>query len=104
MMPMKSLSVFVLLLGALVVLTAFNIDNAIVPQEEILSGGVPKDGIPAILKPAFIRSEQAQFLTPDDDVIGVQVRGEARAYPIKILNLHEVVNDTIQGVALVVTF
>ena len=103
-MPMKSISVFVLLLGALVVLTAFNIDNAIVPQEEILSGGVPKDGIPAILKPAFIRSEQAQFLTPDDDVIGVQVRGEARAYPIKILNLHEVVNDTIQGVALVVTF
>ena len=103
-MPMKSLSVFVLLLGALVVLTAFNIDNAIVPQEEILSGGVPKDGIPAILKPAFIRSEQAQFLTPDDDVIGVKVRGEARAYPIKILNLHEVVNDTIQGVALVVTF
>ena len=103
-MPMKSLSVFVLLLGALVVLTAFNIDNAIVPQEEILSGGVPKDGIPAILKPAFIRSEQAQFLTPDDDVIGVQVRGEARAYPIKILNLHEVVNDTVQGVPLVVTF
>lgn len=104
MMPMKKVSVFVLLLGVLGILTAFNIDNAIVPQEEISSGGVPKDGIPAILKPAFIRSEQAQFLTPDDDVIGVKVRGEARAYPIKILNLHEVVNDTIQGVALVVTF
>ena len=104
MMPMKRVRVFVLLLVVLVVLTAFNLDNTIVPREEILSGGVPKDGIPAILKPAFIRSEQAQFLNPDDHVIGVKVRGEARAYPIKILNLHEVVNDTIQGVALVVTF
>ena len=104
MMLMKKASAFVLFLGALLVLTAFNLDNTIVPQQEILSGGIPKDGIPAILKPAFIRSAQAQFLNPDDGVIGLTVRGEARAYPIRILNVHEVVNDTVQGVPLVVTF
>ena len=85
-------------------LSAFNIDNAIVPKEEILSGGPPKDGIPAILNPQFIRSREAEFLKPDDEVIGVQVGSEARAYPIKILNWHEVVNDAINGMPIVVTF
>lgn len=92
------------LFGCLLMLTAFNIDNAIVPKSEILSGGPPKDGIPAILNPRFVRPGGAEFLKPDDEVIGVQTGGEARAYPIKILNWHEVVNDTINGVPIVVTF
>jgi hypothetical protein len=91
-------------MGCLVILTAFTIDNAIVPKGEILSGGPPKDGIPAILNPKFIRSGEAEFLKLDDQVIGVQTRGEVKAYPIKILNWHEVVNDTISGVPVVVTF
>jgi hypothetical protein len=92
------------LLGCLLMLAAFNIDNAIVPKDEILSGGPPKDGIPAILSPKFIRPGEAEFLEPDDQVIGVTVSAEARAYPVKILNWHEVVNDTINGVPIVVTF
>ena len=85
-------------------LSAFNVDNALVPADEILSGGVPKDGIPAILDPKFIDSGAADFLVPDDRVIGVNLKGETRAYPIKILNWHEVVNDTIKGMPIVVTF
>ncbi|MCK5552400.1 MAG: DUF3179 domain-containing protein [Deltaproteobacteria bacterium] len=91
-------------IGCLVILTAFNIDNAIVPKGEILSGGPPKDGIPAILNPRFVRPGEAEFLKLNDEVIGVKAGGEAKAYPIKILNWHEVVNDTISGVPIVVTF
>ncbi len=93
-----------MILGVFLILTGFNLDNSIVPREEILSGGPPKDGIPAILKPGFIPPEQADFLTPDDQIIGVRVRGEVKAYPIKILNWHEVVNDTIGGIPIAVTF
>jgi hypothetical protein len=96
--------VYFVLMSAVLLLAAFNLDNAIVPREEILSGGPPKDGIPAILKPEFIGPEQADYINPDDQVIGVKVGDEARAYPIKILNWHEVVNDTINEVPIVVTF
>lgn len=101
---MKRLLPVALLLGAFFMLSAFTLDNAIVPQNEILSGGPPKDGIPAILKPNFIQAAKADFLKTEDQVIGVEVEGQARAYPIRILNWHEIVNDTINGVPIVVTF
>ena len=89
---------------AATILTAFTLDNAIVPKEEILSGGPPKDGIPALLKPKFIQPEKADFLKTDDQVIGVRMGTQAKAYSIKILNWHEAVNDTIGGLPIVVTF
>jgi hypothetical protein len=89
---------------AATILTAFTLDNAIVPKEEILSGGPPKDGIPALLKPKFIQPEKADILRGDDQVIGVRMGNQAKAYPIKILNWHEAVNDTIDGLPIVVTF
>jgi hypothetical protein len=101
---MKKIIVSALLFGAFWILTAFNLDNAIVPREEILSGGPPKDGIPAILKPQFVSPQSADFLLDEDPVIGVKIGEIARAYPIKILNWHEVVNDTIDDTPLVVTF
>ncbi len=82
----------------------FNTGNAIVPEDEILSGGPPKDGIPAILEPEFIPADKAGYLEPDDQVIGVAIGNQARAYPIKILNWHEAVNDTVDQQPLVVTF
>lgn len=85
-------------------LTGFNTGNAIVPEEEILSGGPPKDGIPAILEPVFVAADKAAYLDPDDQVIGVVIGNQARAYPIKILNWHEAVNDTVGDQPLVVTF
>jgi hypothetical protein len=101
---MKKFSVSILLLGAFIISTGFSLDNAIVPKDQILSGGPPKDGIPAILKPKFVRPEQAAFLNESDQVIGVEVNGAAKAYPLKILNWHEVVNDTINGIPIMVTF
>ncbi len=84
--------------------SGFNLKNAIVPRDEILSGGPPKDGIPAILEPLFVEANQAGFLEAEDEVIGVVINGKAKAYPIKILTWHEVVNDRLGGDPIVVTF
>jgi hypothetical protein len=86
------------------ILSGFNLDNSIVPRQEILSGGPPKDGIPAILQPKLIQPARAGFLENSDAVIGIKIGQDARAYPIKILNWHEVVNDTVNGIPIVVTF
>jgi hypothetical protein len=101
---MRKLLAGTLLVVAFFMLSGFKLDNAIVPQEEILSGGPPKDGIPAILEPKFISAAKVAFLSPGDQVIGIELGGQARAYPIRILNLHEVVNDTVNGIPIVVTF
>lgn len=67
-----------------------------VPYSEILSGGPPKDGIPAIDDPKFVSAEEADaWLKPQEPVVLVQVGDDARAYPIQILMWHEIVNDTI---------
>ena len=88
---------------AYLILSGFNLENAIVPKSEILSGGPPKDGIPALLNPRFIPAEEAD-VDSDDLVVGVAVNGEARAYPVKILNWHEAVNDEIHQQPILVTY
>jgi len=75
-----------------------------VPFAEIRPGGPPKDGIPPIDRPRFVRVEHTRFLAPREPVIAVEVSGEVRAYPIEILIWHEIVNDEIGGVPLAVTF
>lgn len=76
-----------------------------VPYSEILSGGPPKDAIPAIDSPKFVGVEEAnEWLEPQEPVILVEVEGEARAYPIQILTWHEIVNDTLAGVPVAVTY
>ena len=62
--------------------SGFSLDNIIVPREEILSGGPPKDGIPAILDFKFIPVDKATYLEEDDQVVGVVIGNQARAYPI----------------------
>jgi thiol-disulfide isomerase/thioredoxin len=76
-----------------------------VPYREILSGGPPKDGIPAIDEPQVVSVDEADaWLQPQEPVILVQVGDEARAYPIQILMWHEIVNDTVGGKPVTVTF
>lgn len=80
-------------------------DKRSIELSEILSGGPPKDGIPAIDKPKFIPAKQAQtWLHDKEPVIAIIVNGEARAYPLQILIWHEIVNDTVQNVPISVTF
>jgi len=82
----------------------FDLSNTSIPSSEIKSGGPPKDGIPALDKPLMIPAADADYLLPDDRVIGIEVNGESRAYPIKILNYHEIVNDIIGDKPLVVSY
>jgi len=101
---MKTRFVSILLVLLAPLLAGFDLDNAVVPKSEIRAGGPPKDGIPAILSPRFVSADQAGHLEADDMEIGVSIDGEARAYPIKILNWHEVVNDEVTGIPIAVTY
>ena len=76
-----------------------------VPYSEILSGGPPKNGIPAVDDPQFISIEEAdEWLEPLEPLIFFKVGDDARAYPIQILMYHEIVNDIVGDVPVVVTF
>lgn len=76
-----------------------------VPLSDILSGGPPKDGIPAIDKPAFDTVAAAdKWLKPKEPVILFTHNSDARAYPLQILIWHEIANDTVGGVPIAVTF
>lgn len=83
---------------------AFDLRSAIVDQKHILSGGPPKDGIPALTRPAFITAEQADYLQSEDRVIGVKLGEVTRAYPLAILNYHEIVNDRLGETPFAVTY
>jgi hypothetical protein len=66
---------------------------------------LPKDGIPAIDNPIFISTEEADLqYKPDELVIGVSFDGDARAYSIPLLSSHEIVNDTVGGRKIAVTW
>ena len=72
--------------------------------DEIMSGGPPKDGIPSIDNPKFVSVASVDNLAPTEPVIGLVVRGEARAYPLRILTWHEIVNDVVGGKPITVTY
>ena len=76
-----------------------------VPLEEIVSGGPPKDGIPAIDSPSFVTVHDADdWLEDDEPVLVVERSGTARAYPYQILIWHEIVNDVVGGIPLTITY
>ncbi len=78
--------------------------RALVPLAEIVSGGPPPDGIPAIDRPVFVTpTESDAWLTPKEPVLALQIHGDARAYPLQILLWHEIVNDLVGGRAVAVT-
>lgn len=72
--------------------------------EEILSGGVPKDGIPSIDNPEFKPVAEIKDLAPTEAVVGLEINGDARAYPLRILIWHEIVNDVVGGVPATITY
>ncbi|MHC4617803.1 MAG: DUF3179 domain-containing protein [Planctomycetota bacterium] len=82
-----------------------NTARRIVELYELEAGGPGKDGIPAIDRPKFVKTEMAhKWLKPREPVISLVVNGEAKAYPLQILIWHEIVNDRIGGVPVIVTF
>ena len=84
-------------------LNGFDLSASSIPARAIARGGPPKDGIPAIDAPLFVPAAQSR-LAADDRVLGLVQQGVARAYPVRILNWHEVVNDRYGDVAVAVTY
>jgi hypothetical protein len=77
----------------------------VVPYSDILSGGPPKDGIPAVDDPKFISVAEAnEFLGELEPVVFFKIGDDARAYPLQILTWHEIVNDVVGGTPVTITF
>lgn len=84
--------------------STFDMSEATIPVERIMRGGPPKDGIPALTDAKFVSASDARFMAGDDRVIGVAFAGEAKAYPLKILDRHEAVNDRLANRSFAVTY
>lgn len=82
----------------------FELNNSAIPPDEIYQGGPPRDGIPSIDQPQFLSVKRASYLTPSDRVLGISYNGIHKAYPIAILNWHEVVNDYFADQPVLVSF
>ena len=72
--------------------------------EEITWGGVRVDGIPSLDNPNLIDADKADYLKPDDLVFGVEINGDVRAYPLRIMGWHEMFNDVIGGVPVALAY
>jgi hypothetical protein len=75
-----------------------------VPTEQLVAAGPGKDDIPAITWPRFVGADQAMFLADEDRVVGVANASVSKAYPVRILNWHAVVNDSLDNHPIAVTF
>lgn len=82
----------------------FNVSKSLIPQEEIIKGGPPRDGIPAILYPKFEEGEKVRWLRENDIITGIDFNGTQKAYPFKILVWHEAVNDEIDEIPILVSY
>jgi hypothetical protein len=85
--------------------TGINSASNIVPLDQIVSGGPPPDGIPSIDNPKFVSIEEADRNLEDAElVLGLNINGDIRAYPLQILVWHEIVNDKVGNTAVTVTY
>lgn len=82
----------------------FDVSNSTINVQEIHRGGPPRDGIPSIDNPKFDSPHLSGYMSNNRRVLGLTHNGESKAYPISIMNWHEIVNDTIGGMPVVVTF
>ncbi|MFW6024688.1 MAG: DUF3179 domain-containing protein, partial [Dichotomicrobium sp.] len=78
--------------------------KTLISWDEIMSGGPPKDGIPSIDDPKFIPVSEERELGPKEPVMSLEIDGDARAYPLRVLTWHEIVNDRVGGVPVAVTY
>ena len=83
----------------------FDVTRHLIHLEDIQPGGPPRDGIPSLDHPAFTSAAEAdRILKPKDVVLGVEFAGVAKAYPVRILNWHEVLNDDVGEQPILVTW
>ena len=72
--------------------------------EEITWGGVRFDEIPSLDNPRFVTAQKADYLLDTDLVFGVEINGDVRAYPLRIMGWHEMFNDVIGGVPVALAY
>jgi hypothetical protein len=82
----------------------FDLTKSLIPISEILPGGPPRDGIPAIDRPSYQPARETKYLKDTDLVLGLVHNEIARAFPVRILVWHEIVNSEFDGEPVVVTF
>jgi len=82
----------------------FSLETIAVEADRIIVGGPPRDGIRSIDAPTFAAPELATWVKEETPVLGVALGGEARAYPVHVIDHHQVVNDQIGGVDVAVTY
>lgn len=90
----------------------FDLSTTLVPREEIVPSGLARDALPALVYPRIWESttvdslrrasRRGKYLVPDDLVLSVTVDGHSRAYPVRVIQWHEVVNDTLGGRAIAI--
>ena len=85
-------------------MTAPLLPEPLVSPLDVLSGGPPPDGIPSIDAPEFERAADVGFLQPQEAVVTLTLNGDARAYPVQVLLWHEIVNDTVGGEPVTITY
>ena len=90
--------------SALISPAGAGLPRPLVNPANIIPGGPPPDGIPAIDHPRFLRAAQVSFLSASEPVLALQIGADARAYPVQILIWHEIVNDTVGGTPVAVTY
>lgn len=85
-------------------INGFELDDALIPINQIFSGGPAKDGIPSIDFPKFVKARDQSWMKDADRVLGITINDVSKAYPINILNWHEVVNDSINDDYFTITY
>jgi hypothetical protein len=85
-------------------LGGFSLAKLTVDRAQLVAGGPERDGIKSVDAPEFSPLQDAGWIGRDTEVLGIVVGGEARAYPVRMLEFHQIVNDTVGGVPVVVTF
>jgi hypothetical protein len=76
----------------------------LIDTRDLVSGGPPPDGIPSIDEPTFLTPADAGFLEDREPVVALRIGDDARAYPVQIMTWHEIVNDTVGGVPVAVSY
>ena len=85
-------------------IVANDLPEPLIDFTELRSGGPPPDGIPPVDEPLFLEPSAVDFLADNEPVLALEIDGDSRAYPVQILTWHEIVNDTVGGVPVSVTY
>jgi len=100
----KTIWISIILICCVFLFSGFDFTKHSIPIDEIHGGGPAKDGIPALYDPRFTSAKDVEYLKQSDRILGLIINGEVKAYPIKILNWHELVNDSVGGKDVLVSY